>query len=99
MRRNEWDEAEAILKLRKAAFHNFRAADHLAMKEGYSAEQDAQLKAIWGQICAIDLELSTVMEEAKVKMESELIRVSKVKSTLGRYRSGQVRGANLEKPV
>lgn len=99
IKRNEWDEAEAILNLRKAAFHNFRAADYEALKQGYTAEQEAQLKAIWGQICSVDTELMSVMVEAKVTMEAELVRVAKVKSTLGRFRSGLVAESNLEKPV
>jgi hypothetical protein len=99
IKRNEWEEAEAILNLRKAAFHNFRAADHQALKQGYTAEQDAQLKTIWSQICAVDADLLSAMEGAKVAMETELVRVSKVKSTLGRFRSGQVLESHLEKPV
>jgi hypothetical protein len=99
IKRNEWEEAEAILNLRKAAFHNFRAADHQALKQGYTAEQDAQLKTIWSQICSVDAELLSAMEGAKVTLEAELVRVSKVKSTLGRFRSGQVLESHLEKPV
>jgi hypothetical protein len=97
--RDEWDEAEAILNMRKAAFHNFRAADYQALQQGYTDEQEAQLKAIWTQICSIDTELMSAMTGAKVKMEAELVRISKVKSTLGRFRSGQVVESNLEKPV
>lgn len=99
IKRNEWDEAEAILNLRKAAFHNFRAADHQALKQGYTAEQDAQLKTIWSQICSLDTELMSAMTGAKVGMEAELARVAKVKSTLGRFRSGLVAESNMEKPV
>ena len=98
-KREEWDEAEALLNMRKAAFHNFRAADHLALKSGYTVEQDAQLKVIWAQISRVDSELLTAMSEAREKMEAELIRLSKVKATLGRFRSGQVQESKLEKPV
>jgi hypothetical protein len=99
IKRDELDEAEAILNMRKAAFHNFRAADHQALQQGYSAEQDAQLKAIWAQVCSVDAVLIEAMIGAKVKMEAELVRISKVKSTLGRFRSGKIAESNLEKPV
>lgn len=99
IKRDEWDEADAILNMRKAAFHNFRAADHQALQQGYTVEQEAQLKAIWAQICSVDTELMSALTGAKVKMEAELVRISKVKSTLGRFRSGQVVESNLEKPV
>lgn len=99
IRQEEWDEAEALLNMRKAAFHNFRAADHLALQSGYTAEQDAQLKAIWGQISGLDVELMAAMNQARAKMEEDLVRISKVKATLSRFRSGQVQESNLEKPV
>ena len=99
IRGGNWDDADAILNMRKAAFHNFRAADHLALKEGYTAEQDAQLKAIWNQISDIDAELMAEMSVAREKMEADLIRLSKVKATLGRFRSGQATESKLEKPV
>jgi hypothetical protein len=85
--------------MRKAAFHNFRAVDHLALQEGYTAEQDAQLKAIWGQVSSVDSELLAVMTAAREKMEAELIRLSKVKATLGKFRSGHAAESHLEEPV
>ena len=85
-----WDEADSLLSMRKAAFHNFMAADHLAQKEGYSAEQEAQLRVVWNQNVSLDAELTAAMAEARNKMEAEIIRLSKVKATIGRFRSGQV---------
>ena len=99
VRNAKWDDVDAILNMRNAAFHNFRAADHLALQQGYSAEQDAQLKAIWKQIAGVDAELMAEMSVQREKMEAELIRLSKVKATLGRFRSGQTTESHLEKPV
>jgi hypothetical protein len=99
IRRESWDEADAILNMRRAAFHNFRAADHLALKEGYTAEQEVQLKAIWAQIATLDEELLQEMKGAQQKMEAEMARLAKVKTTLGRYKSGLAQDANIEKSV
>lgn len=99
LRRGELEEAEVLLNMRKAAFHNFRAADHLAIKEGYTPEQEAQLKGIWAQICRVDSHLFESMTDAKGKMEAELVRLAKVKATLSRFRSGQMVESKLEKPV
>lgn len=99
IRRDLWDEADSLLSMRKAAFHNFMAADHLAQKDGYSAEQEAQLRMVWNQTVSLDAELTAAMAEARKKMEAEMIRLSKVKATIGRFRSGQVQESNLEKPV
>lgn len=94
-----WDEADAILNLRKAAFHNFRSADFLALKSGYSKEQEAQLREIWAKIVEIDGKLMAAMESSKQKMEGEIARLVKVKATFSRFRSGQVQESNIEKPV
>lgn len=97
--REMWDEADSLLSMRTAAFHNFRAADYLAQKDGYSAEQEAQLRAIWGQIAANDAKLLAVMMSAREKLEGEVSRLAKVSKTLGRFRSGQVQESKWEKPV
>jgi hypothetical protein len=99
IRQEAWEEADAMLNMRRAAFHNFRAADHLALKEGYSAEQDVQLREIWTQITSLDDELVKEMKEAQRKMESEMVRLSKVKNALGRYKSGNTVDANIVKSV
>lgn len=99
IRRGQWDEVDAVLNMRTAAFHNFRAADFLAQKEGYSAEQEAQLKSIWDQVLINDAELMSELRAARDQAEAEVARLAKVKTTLGRFRSGSVQESDLEKPV
>ena len=99
VRKGLWDEVDVVLNMRTASFHNFRAADHLAQKEGYSPEQDSQLKSIWDQIVINDSKLMAELGAAREKTESELARLAKVKSTLGRFRSGSVLESDWEKPV
>lgn len=99
IRRGLWDEVDAVLNMRTAAFHNFRAADFLAQKEGYSAEQEAQLRGIWEQVLINDAELMSELRVARDQAEAEVARLAKVKTTLGRFRSGSVQESDLEKPV
>lgn len=99
VRQGLWDEVDVVLNMRTAAFHNFRAADHLAQKEGYSPEQEAQLKSIWDQVVINDSKLMSELGAAREKAEEELARLAKVKSTLGRFRSGSVQESDWEKPV
>jgi hypothetical protein len=96
IRSEQWDEFDFVFRMRKAAFHNFRAADHLALKSGYSRDQETQLKLIWGQISALDTELIEEMQVAQKKMEAEMGRMAKVKATLGRFKSGQIQESNIE---
>lgn len=99
VRQGLWDEVDVVLNMRTAAFHNFRAADHLAQKEGYTPEQDSQLKSIWDQIVINDSKLMAELGAARERTEGELARLAKVKSTLGRFRSGNVQESDWEKPV
>ena len=99
VRQGLWDEVDVVLNMRTAAFHNFRAADHLAQKEGYTPEQDSQLKSIWDQIVINDSKLMAELGAARERAEGELARLAKVKSTLGRFRSGNVQESDWEKPV
>jgi nucleoid-associated protein YgaU len=71
----------------------------LAQKEGYSPEQEAQLKSIWDQVVINDSKLMSELGAAREKAEEELARLAKVKSTLGRFRSGSVQESDWEKPV
>ena len=99
IRLEQWDDVDAMLSMRKAAFHNFRAADHMALQTGYTPEMEFQLRLIWGKIAAIDVELLDEMEKAQGQMQAELARMAKVKSAIGHFKSGQFQESKLEKTV
>lgn len=99
LRKGLWDDVDAVLSMRTAAFHNFRAADHLAQKEGYTHEQESRLRVLWEQIRANDDALMVELRRARDNMENELGRLAKVKATLGRFRSGSVQEPDWEKSV
>lgn len=99
VRQGLWDEVDVVLNMRTAAFHNFRAADYLAQKEGYSCEQEVQLRSIWDQIVINDSKLMVELGAARAKAEKEMARLAKVKTTLSRFRSGSVQESDWEKPV
>jgi hypothetical protein len=99
VRKSLWDEVDVVLNLRTAAFHNFRAADYLALQEGYPPELEARLREIWEQIVANDSELMSELVKARRTTETEMTRLVKVKNTLGRFRSGTVQESDWEKPI
>ena len=99
LRAERYDEADALLNMRKAAFHNFRAADFMAMREGYSDEIVRELQELWRQIEQVDAELMTELVGARDKMEAALAQLAKVKVTLGRYHSNQQQVTRIEKSV
>ena len=99
IRLEQWDEVDTVLNMRKAAFHNFRAADHMAQMDGQTPENEAKLKQIWVQITKVDRELLDEMVMAQQKMEVEMLRMAKVKTMIGRFKSGQIQESKMEKPV
>jgi hypothetical protein len=99
IRLEQWEDVDRTFSMRKAAFHNFRAADHLALQTGYTPEQELQLRLIWRKIAVIDVELLCEMEKAQGKMQAEMSRMVKVKSAIGHFKSGQFQESKMEKPV
>ena len=87
LRAERYEEADAVLNLRKAAFHNFRAADHLATQEGYPELIANELVGLWKLIESLDAELMQELCNARDRTEAQLIQLGKVRATLGRYRS------------
>lgn len=99
LREERYDEADAVLNMRKAAFHNFRAADHLATGEGYPERIASEMQGLWKLIETLDADLMQELCKARDRMESQLIQLSKVRSTLGRYRSSESDKTRFEKSV
>ena len=87
LKANDVDGANETLNARNAAFHNFRAADHIALKEGYPP-------MIWQDMCELartievqDKELLDLVKLARDDAERQLQQVLKVRNALGRFRS------------
>jgi hypothetical protein len=83
----ELDEAERLLRLRGAAFHNFRALDDLALKAGIDLGGDERLAAL----AAADAERRGPLEKALravyAKTGRQLAKIREARQTLGNYRS------------
>lgn len=99
LRAERYDEADAMLNMRKAAFHNFRAADFLATQEGYPADISKEMESLWKLIAPLDSELMDELRLAKDRMESQLVQLAKVRATLSRYRSSEPDDTRFEKSV
>ncbi|MCX6118998.1 MAG: hypothetical protein NT027_15795 [Proteobacteria bacterium] len=99
LREKKFDEADELLRKRKAAFLNFKAADHLALLEGYTEDQRLELQTLTGQINDQNQQLMESLEEAKGQLGSQLQQLSKARAAVKKYRSNEFDEFNFEKSV
>lgn len=90
---------ESLLRMKTAAFHNFRAAEAILQSSGIEVGRDPEFLALWQDIAQTDKELDAVLQMLKEEFQEELARSQRVRLNIGKYRSGlQVRSA-FEKAI
>ena len=99
LKAEQYEEADSLLNMRKAAFHNFRAADHLATQDGYPEAVAKEMQGLWQLLEVLDADLLQELCAARDRMEAQLVQLSKVRATLGRYRSSESDKTRFEKSV
>lgn len=99
LKMERYEEADALLNMRKAAFHNFRSADFLAVKEGYPDEKTREMESLWKLIEPLDAELLDELKLARDRMEAQLVQLTKVRAAIGKFRSSDQDETRFEKSV
>lgn len=89
LREGRWEAAHALLKRRKAAYHNFRAHDVAALKGGFDAKSDLEVKALVAVIAQVDGELAAALELARANAAEDLRGITRRRHALGSYRSSK----------
>lgn len=97
LKQDRLDDAVHVLSLRAAAFHNFRAADALALADGYDAAQDPQIQTLWIQIREIETALAPELTRAQDETRREALRVRDARQKISGYRSGSPDGTTFTK--
>jgi hypothetical protein len=87
------------LRLKSAAFHNFRAADGILAKAGIQSENDVEMVALWPEIADIDRLLTDAVNAAAKFTSDELKRNQRVRNSIGKYRSRKLRDTGFERSV
>lgn len=87
LEKGEIDRAEEVLKLRGAAFHNFRALDALAQKAGQDISQAPECLTTWHAIREVEILLTDSLASAHQETGRLYARVKKARQKIGRYRS------------
>ena len=82
------DRFEVALRRMTAAFHNFKAADAILRANGEDIADDVIVKQLLPEIQRMDSDVQTAVIKLQGKITSELVHFSKVKTNIGKYRSG-----------
>lgn len=98
MKENRWDEANAILKLRKAAYHNFVAAEFLARHAGDPLD-DPEWLALGKMAQDINRQLEVEMQFWQQNAEALLIETRQKREAISKYHSGIKDRSNFENTI
>jgi hypothetical protein len=96
---NDLDEAERLLRLRNAAFQNFRALDDLALKDGVDLSQDPSVPALLAEVASLHGPLDQALQDVFEKTGRQLAKIREARQTLSSYRSKTARAAGFESSV
>lgn len=91
------EEFFALLDKRRAAFHNFRALDHLAMRAQVDLAEDPDVQKIWSEIEAVNKLLSATTSQAMQTMESQVTRLATSKTVSTKYGNAALTTCKLRK--
>jgi len=90
-------DADALLQRRSAAFHNFRAVDALALKEGDDLKSDPEALALWNEIRIVDKALAAALAAARDETANLYLKVREARGKIGKFRSGSAAHPKFEK--
>ena len=89
LRSGDLDNALEILSLRKAAFYNFRTAEHLArFGENYHIGQDYKAIKAYEEIGFVNKEIKIEIERILAEVDKDVKVCSSNRKKIGRFHSG-----------
>ena len=85
--RDDLPTAEQLLLKRKAAFHNFRVADQLALDQGFDSSQDPVAIELVKKSQILDRRIEVEMRKAQNSTLSKLKKYTSSRKNIGKFRS------------
>lgn len=85
---DDWDGYEQAIRWKTAAFHHFRAVDHILRQRDPDYLQAERLQALWKEIQEADDALRIELTKQHGKLEKQLGKVRQNRATLARFHSG-----------
>ncbi|MBC7660660.1 MAG: hypothetical protein H7249_13275 [Chitinophagaceae bacterium] len=87
--RDDWDGYQEAMKWKAAAFHHFRAIDHILEGQHPHYLKDERWLELWHSVQASETALARQIEQYQSSLNQTLAKIQKTKKAVGRYKSGQ----------
>jgi hypothetical protein len=95
----DWDSFDSAMRWRNAAFHNFRAADHMVRLNRSDYLEDPDLHSLGLSLQAAEQRLKHEMEQHRDRMSEKLVKISQHRAKIGKFYSGVQEQAGFQKSV
>jgi hypothetical protein len=98
-RAGDIDKLNSLLTKRRAAFHNFRAADSIVSKYKQVGANVETAQDLWKQIRDIDELLIKEIQGIKANLAAQVTKFGDNRRKMNRYKSGKSKSGQVETPI
>jgi hypothetical protein len=95
----DWDSFDSAMRWRNAAFHNFRAADHMLRSQRSDYLAHPELQSLGASLQDVNQSLSQGIESAKERLGEKLVKISQHRAKIGKFYSGVKEETGFQKSV
>ncbi len=95
----DWDSFDSAMRWRNAAFHNFRAADHVARLKRSDYLSLPGLQQLGQNLQETDLMLTQAIEKQRDRLNQKLIKMSRNRARISKFHSGVQDQSGFQKTV
>jgi hypothetical protein len=95
----DWNSFDSAMRWRNAAFHNFRAADHMVRAHRTDYLADPELQSLGSHLQTIEQSLRQGIEKAKDRLGEKLVKISQHRAKIGKFYSGVQDETGFQKSV
>ena len=95
----DWDSFDSAMRWRNAAFHNFRAADHLAQLKRSDYLSLPDLQQLGQGLQQTDQMLTQAIEKQQDRLNQKLIKMSRNRARISKFHSGVQDQSGFQKTV
>ncbi len=88
LQKDDFDNAMEMLRLRDAAYHNFRALDHLALDQGIDIGKDGEVRDLWLKVEKLNKNLMYMLLSQLNISAQQLKQTTAFRRDLQKYASG-----------
>ena len=95
----DWDQCVEALRLRKAAFLNYKTAEALTSANISKFYQSNHGEDLWKKLTIQESTIIKLLEELRLNYQQQIKKLSHEKTTISRYRSKKKTNGNFQRSI